>query len=113
MTTPSRRRVILVMVELFEADGVGGGYGDDLKTGERVVVRGPLQFMAEVNRLLDETAQPVVVEHVPASAIVETGPPGRDLDLVTSEHPGIPASALLRPDHAVLSWPDLDRRHEQ
>ena len=112
MTTPSRRRVIVVMVELFEEEGVGGGYGDDLKTGERVVIRGPLQFMAEVNRLLDETAQPVVVEHVPATAIVETGPPGRDLEMVTSEHPERAASALLRPDHAVLSWPDRDRRHD-
>ena len=112
MTTPSRRRVILVMVELFEEEGVGGGYGDDLKTGERVVLRGPLQFMAEVSRLLDETAQPVVVEHVPATAIVETGPPGRDLEMVTSEHPETAASSLLRPDHAVLSWPDRDRRHD-
>jgi len=110
MTTPSRRRMIVVMVELFEQDGMGGAYGDDLKTGERMVVRGPLEFMAEVNRLLDETGQPVVVEHVPANAIVETGPPGRDLDLVTSAHPETPASALLRPGHAVLSWPDRDGR---
>jgi len=108
MTTPSRRRVIIVMVELFEQDGVGGAYGDDLKTGERVVIRGPLALMAEVNRLIEETGQPVVLEHVPARAIVETGPPGRDLDFVTSEHPETPASTLLRDGHAVLSWPDGD-----
>jgi hypothetical protein len=106
MTTPSRRRVIVVMVELFEGEGVGGAYGDDLKTGERVVIRGPLALMAEVDRLIEATDQPVVLEHVPASAVVEVGPPGRDLDLVTSEHPERPALSLLRPDHAVLAWPE-------
>jgi hypothetical protein len=110
MTTPSRRRIIVVMVELFEQEGVGGAYGDDLKTGERVVFRGPLALMIEVDRLIEETGQPVVLEHVPASAVVETGPPGRDLDLVTSAHPETPASALLRPGHAVVSWPDRESR---
>ena len=74
------------------------------------MIRGPLSLMTEVDRLIEETGQPVVVEHVPASAIVETGPPGRDLDAVISDHPDTPASALLRPDHAVLSWPDRESR---